>query len=88
VYIPKVYNGKDKMFFFFVYKALRLISPFNQSWRAPTQAMRNGDFQDLVDSQGRRCTKYPFSITPMPTLPCNPMLDSNWQGPAPGWHRD
>lgn len=78
-----------------------------------------GDFQDLVDSQGRRYTiydpwstdtntwarqpfvgnqipsqrlsplaKYLFSITPMPTLPYNPMLDSNWQGPAPGWRRD
>ena len=53
VYIPKVYNGKDKTFWFFAYEGLRNIAPSNQQWPVPNAAMRNGDFHDLVDSQGR-----------------------------------
>ena len=52
VYIPKIYNGKDKTFWFFAYEGLRNISPANQLWPVPSDAMRNGDFHDLVDSQG------------------------------------
>lgn len=48
VYIPKVYNGKDKTFFFFNYEGYR----FNQSGAVqlgsvPTEAMRAGDFTDV-----------------------------------------
>ncbi len=48
VYIPKVYNGKDKTFFFFNYEGYR----FNQSGSVqlgsvPTEAMKNGDFTDV-----------------------------------------
>jgi hypothetical protein len=52
VYIPKLYNGKDKTFWFFSYEGLRNIAPQNQQWPVPTQSMRNGDFHELVDAQG------------------------------------
>jgi hypothetical protein len=58
VYLPKVYNGKDRTFWFFAYEGLRNIAPSTQLWRVPNQAMRNGNFNDLIDTQGRRTTIY------------------------------
>jgi Carboxypeptidase regulatory-like domain len=48
VYIPKVYNGKDKTFFFFNYEGFR----YNQGGAVqlgsvPTDAMKNGDFTNV-----------------------------------------
>jgi len=39
--IPKVYDGKDKTFFFISYERLRLLTPFFVSQYVPTQAFRN-----------------------------------------------
>lgn len=49
VYIPKLYNGKNKTFWFFSYEGLRNIQSTTQSFRVPTQAMRGGDMSALVD---------------------------------------
>lgn len=53
VWIPKVYNGRNRTFFFFAWEALRNITNTTQRWSVPTEAMRNGDFRGLTDSQGR-----------------------------------
>jgi hypothetical protein len=53
VYIPKLYNGKNKTFWFFGYEGYRNINPSLDQWPDPTDAMRNGDFSGLLDSQGR-----------------------------------
>ena len=53
VYIPKLYNGKNKTFWFFGYEGLRNINPATDQWPVPTEAMRNGDFSGLVDDQAR-----------------------------------
>ena len=48
-YIPKVYDGRNKTFFFFAwegYKAVQHISGVYQT--VPTTAMRNGDFSALL----------------------------------------
>jgi hypothetical protein len=58
VYIPKLYNGKDKTFWFFAYEGLRNINPQTYSSSVPTEAMRNGDFGQLVDNQGRLSVLY------------------------------
>jgi hypothetical protein len=58
VYIPKLYNGKDKTFWFFGYEGLRNIAPQTQQWNVPSEAMRNGDFRQLVDTQGRQSILY------------------------------
>ena len=54
VYIPKVYNGKNKTWFFFSYEGYRF--PADARSRAqltlPTQKMVNGDFTDWKSSGG------------------------------------
>src|SRR5712692_6999410 len=45
VYLPKLYNGKDKTFFFFNYEMFRRIeNRFDGLATVPTEAFRNGDF--------------------------------------------
>jgi hypothetical protein len=41
VVIPKLYNGRDKTFFFISYEALRLITPAFDTAYVPTQAFRS-----------------------------------------------
>ena len=58
VYIPKLYNGKNRTFFFTSYEALRLVSASTFSTSMQTDAMRQGDYSGLVDSLGRLTTIY------------------------------
>ena len=58
VFVPKVYNGKNRTFFFYSYEALRLRSSTTRSITMPTAAMRQGDFSRLLNSQGRLYTLY------------------------------
>jgi len=58
VFIPGVYNGKNRTFFFFAWEAAQTHSPTTQSYYVPTAAMRNGDFSGLVNSQGQLYTLY------------------------------
>ncbi len=48
VYIPKLYNGRDKTFFMFNYEGFRYNTGGNSLNSAPTQAMLNGDFSALL----------------------------------------
>ena len=53
VFIPKVYNGKNRTFWFFNYEGYKQRSgTFRATTRCRTEAMRNGDFSGLVDSAG------------------------------------
>ena len=58
VYIPKVYNGRNKTFFFHAYEAYRSLSGSTLNVSVPTMAMRQGDFRGLVDGAGRQYTLY------------------------------
>jgi hypothetical protein len=65
VYIPKVYNGKNKTFWFFSYEGLRNVSASSMGFSVPTQAMRNGDMSGLVNGNGIADVIYnPFSTDP------------------------
>ncbi len=44
IVLPKIYNGKDKTFFFFTYEGLRLTQRYSAFKGSPTEALRNGDF--------------------------------------------
>ncbi len=44
--IPKVYNGKDKTFFFLNYSGMRSRTPVDSFSTVPTDAERGGDFGD------------------------------------------
>ena len=50
--VPKVYNGKDKTFFFFAYERFSLRQASNELVTVPTAAMRQGDFSGLINSSG------------------------------------
>jgi len=50
--IPKLYDGKNRTFFFFAYERFSLRQASNQLVKVPTVAMRNGDFSGLVNSGG------------------------------------
>jgi hypothetical protein len=48
VILPHLYNGKDKLFFFFGWAGFR-VNTYSQSYNAvPTAAMRQGDFSSLL----------------------------------------
>ena len=48
VRIPKLFNGTDKLFFFFAYEGLHDSTPATTSLTVPTQAERNGDFSQTL----------------------------------------
>lgn len=53
IYIPKLYDGRNKAFFFFSYeKALETSGSPSGFTSVPTAAMRNGDFSNYTDSSG------------------------------------
>src|SRR6266576_6810594 len=52
IWIPKLYNGKNKSFFFFAYERFSLRQASNELVTVPTVAMRNGDFSGLVNRAG------------------------------------
>jgi hypothetical protein len=46
VVLPKLYNGKNKTFFYIGYQGYRLRRPANTYYRVPTDANYNGDLSD------------------------------------------
>ena len=68
VFLPKIYNGKDRTFFFVNYEELRRIVPFNQTVTIPDAAFRTGDF-----SAASTPVYDPLSGTPFPNnrIPAN-----------------
>lgn len=64
IYVPKLYKGRNRTFFFFSYEGYRLRQGSTSSTTVPTMAMREGDFSGLIDSLGRRTTLYdPWTTT-------------------------
>ena len=53
VWIPKIYNGKDKTFFLFNYEGYREGTPNPQVITVPTEAFRNGDFSQYRTANGQ-----------------------------------
>jgi hypothetical protein len=52
IFIPKLYDGRNRSFFFFAYERFSLRSASRQLMKVPTMAMRGGDFSGLVNSAG------------------------------------
>ncbi len=50
IWIPKLYNGRNRSFFFAAYERFSLRQSRQQLMRVPTVAMRNGDFSGLVNN--------------------------------------
>jgi hypothetical protein len=58
VYIPKLYNGRNKTFFLMSYERYREGTPQPLILSVPEPEMRTGDFSKLVDSRNRPITMY------------------------------
>jgi hypothetical protein len=66
VYIPKVLNGKNKLFWFFSYSGNRTRQPARSSEitnTVPTMAERQGDFSDLLAINSKYQLYDPLSVT-------------------------
>ena len=77
VLIPKLFNGKDKLFFFVAFERERDLTPLNQSLTVPTQAERNGDFSALLTAG---CSNGAYSVnatTGVATCNSNGAVDPN-----------
>jgi hypothetical protein len=58
VYIPKIYNGKNKTFWFFSWESSRTIQGQTLQFPLPTPAMRDGNLGGLTASGGQAITIY------------------------------
>ena len=62
--IPKVYNGKNRTFWFFSWEGTRSVIQSTTQLAVPTPEMMRGDFRNLVDGQGRQIAIYdPFTTS-------------------------
>jgi hypothetical protein len=77
VTIPKLYNGKDKTFFFLDYEGNRKRTSVPQQLLVPTQAERNGNLNDLVAAYGSGAVTNPFTGAAYPN---NTIPAGNCQG--------
>jgi len=50
VYLPKLYDGRDKTFFFFNYEQFRQNSTLTATQTVPTALMRTGNFSEVLDT--------------------------------------
>jgi outer membrane receptor protein involved in Fe transport len=67
VYIPHIYNGKNRTFFYLSYEGFRNHTAGSALTRVPTPAELSGDLTDNVDQNGNEIQIYnPFSTTPDP----------------------
>lgn len=58
IYIPKLLDGRNKLFFMLSLEALRERNPQTQLWTVPTANELRGDFSQLVDNARRQVTIY------------------------------
>ena len=72
VWIPKLYNGKERTFFFFNYEGLRQASPYDGISSVPDAAFRSGDFSGSPIPVYQPGTKIPFPGNRIPAS----MIDS------------
>jgi len=67
VLIPKLYNGRNRTFWFTAYEGLQSATPAPFVGTVPTEKQRNGDFSDLLAANIRIYD--PFSTRPNPASP-------------------
>ena len=68
--IPKLYNGKNRTFYFFAYEGLRQHSFSSFTGTVPTEAQKQGDFSSTFDANGALKLVYDPSTTRLdPTAP-------------------
>ncbi|HUQ90122.1 MAG TPA: carboxypeptidase-like regulatory domain-containing protein, partial [Bryobacteraceae bacterium] len=79
VYLPKLYDGRNRTFFMVSWDSVRLINGKTQRGITPTPEMLNGDFSRATDAFGRRITlmdpidKVPFANNQIPLSRFDPV---------------
>jgi hypothetical protein len=74
VYIPRIYHGRNKTFFFFNWEQIKDHSPDNPIETVPTAAQRSGDFSQTFTNNGQLINIYdPLTTVPNPASPGNYM---------------
>lgn len=72
VYLPKIYSGRDRTFFFVDYQGTRWRQGQTYIATVPTAAQRTGDFSQTFDNKGNLIQIYnPFSTVANPNNPGN-----------------
>lgn len=67
VLLPKVYDGRNRTFFFHNYEGYRDVLPSRQILTVPTEAEKGGDFSQRRDLNGRLIAIYdPLTTTAVP----------------------
>ncbi|HYO80089.1 MAG TPA: TonB-dependent receptor, partial [Bryobacteraceae bacterium] len=67
VHIPKIVDGRNRLFWLLSLEGLRERNPQTQLWTVPTAEQRTGDFSGLVDNQRRQIGIYdPLTAAPNP----------------------
>lgn len=61
--VPKIYQGRDRTFFFFNYDEWQFRRSDTPIFSVPTAAQRTGDFSELRDTQGRLIPIYDPTTT-------------------------
>jgi hypothetical protein len=88
VWIPKIYNGRDKTFFFFGWEEFHNKTiTFNQRGTVPTAAFRNGDFSQALTN--RNIGTDPNGSPILENVIYDPQTQTNingrlWRTPFPG----
>lgn len=64
VFLPKLYDGRNKTFFFVSYEGLRWVRAYTSSGTMPTALQRAGDFSQTFNQSGQLISVYdPYSTT-------------------------
>lgn len=73
VRIPKIFNGRDKLFFMSNYESFRQRRNFNGIYTVATTAMQGGDFSGITNTIYDPSTKAPFPNNTIPTNRIDPI---------------
>jgi hypothetical protein len=63
-YIPKLYDGRNRTFFFLSYEGIHRTQVLTQSFSVPTVKQRNGDFSELLALGSNYQLYDPYTRTP------------------------
>lgn len=63
VWIPKIYDGRNKTFFMFSWEKIKSKIPFPQTYTVPTADQRKGDFSTTIQANGQPITIYDPATT-------------------------
>src|SRR5205814_530685 len=82
VYIPKLYDGRNKTFFLANYEGWRINNGFTQTAIVPTAAEIGGDFSatGLPAFGSTDCTTAYAASTPLPCMPIDPQTGNPFPG--------